>query len=260
MPDDGNKGSEAQRTVEPLSTRQRAIASALGFALAGGGATSVYLTSNEAGSTTLIIFGCIFLLMALSGAPLQSLKIKDTEIVLAQVRQKMAEAVIEESTTPDEAQRLVEMYASADPGSSQDPAMAQAVAKAYERLVVDALRNLNIVDVQVYSEAQIRTGSRTERADALIQVRHGEIAVFIRYARGLVLDGRSLSHVLDEIRSLAGAGLLGILVITNVAYSPSAEARIRSAGRSAGVRAALILWSGPRDDEGLEAQVRPFFE
>ncbi len=61
------QGTSARRRAILLTAWQRAMATAFGLASAGAGATSVFLTGNQAGSTALLILGGAAFLMGLTG-------------------------------------------------------------------------------------------------------------------------------------------------------------------------------------------------
>ena len=70
--------------------RRRIVAAFLGLALLATGCVATFLSSNGAGSATIIASGAIFLLLALLDERISSVKVGDFELQLREVAQQLS--------------------------------------------------------------------------------------------------------------------------------------------------------------------------
>lgn len=122
----------------PLDGRwERPAAGVVGSLFAGAGAVAVFISKNQAGSATLVVIGALFLLMAVSGRTIESVRIGDWEFTLSELRRQAAEQA--HSGLTDQAQAMLNVLKKLDPAADRDPAVRAVEITVFENRVLDAI-------------------------------------------------------------------------------------------------------------------------
>ncbi|MFJ9709254.1 hypothetical protein [Streptomyces sp. NPDC101234] len=108
-----------------------------GILFAGAGAVAVFISKNQAGSATLVVVGALFLLMAVSGRTIESVRIGDWEFTLSELRRQAAEQA--HSGLTDQAQAMLNVLKKLDPAADRDPAVRAVEITVFENRVLDAI-------------------------------------------------------------------------------------------------------------------------
>ncbi|MFD4598682.1 hypothetical protein ACFWPQ_11680 [Streptomyces sp. NPDC058464] len=108
-----------------------------GSLFAGAGVVAVFISANQAGSTTLVLIGALFLLMAVSGRTIESVRIGDWEFTMSELRRQAAEQA--RSGQTDQAQAMLNVLKQLDPAADRDPAVHAVEITVFENRVVDAV-------------------------------------------------------------------------------------------------------------------------
>ena len=234
--DDGGSG--------PLAWWQRTLAGLVGVTMTGAGGYSVFKTSNQAGSATLLIFGCIFMISSLNGAQIQGLKLKDSDIswYKSKVRREYARAA--EQEPPEEGRKILETLSSVDPQAARDPAVQRASGYVYARQVSEALHR--IADPRNITEAF--QGGPDYGVDMFLNMAPATVAVIVKSPFSGVLAYRDLESIVSKaVRS----GYRTILVITNASQTARVLAWHEEIQKSYLVRLKVVRWIDQQDDEAL---------
>ncbi|MEV8038863.1 hypothetical protein [Streptomyces sp. NPDC086182] len=105
--------------------------------LAGAGVAAVFVSNNQAGSTTLVVIGGLFLLMAVSGRTIESVRIGDWEFTMAELRRQAAEQA--RSGLTDQAQATLSVLKKLNPQSDRDPEVHAVEMSVFENRVLEAV-------------------------------------------------------------------------------------------------------------------------
>ncbi|MFJ9099523.1 hypothetical protein ACIRJM_13690 [Streptomyces sp. NPDC102405] len=231
----------------PLTRWERLAASLLGIALAGAGATAVFVTSNQAGSVALLLVGVLLLIMGVNGSPLTRARYQDYEFQMARRRRRIAEKI--EQEPPETARQALHVLNTIDPGAARDPAVARVSGIVYEREVVNRL-------ARIYPEIEHRGGAGDLGIDATMRTPGGLVGVQIKAGIG-VLSGPDLRDIVEMAgyaRQGAAVPIDGLLVITSRSLPPDPARRIRDA--RADLPTVAIRWLDEQDDQVLETKVQ----
>ncbi|MFE9249767.1 hypothetical protein [Streptomyces sp. NPDC007088] len=125
------------------------MAGVAGSLLAGAGVAAVFVSKNQVGSATLVVIGALFLLMAVSGRTIESVRIGDWEFTMAELRRQAAEQA--RSGLTDQAQATLSVLRKINPDSDRDPEVHAVEISVFENRVVEAV------------EAARAEGEQTER-------------------------------------------------------------------------------------------------
>ncbi|GGN40185.1 hypothetical protein [Streptomyces fuscichromogenes] len=114
---------------------------------AGAGVVAVFVSENQAGSVTLVVIGALFLLMAVSGRTIESVRIGDWEFTMSELRRQAAEQA--HSGLTDQAQALLNVLKRLDPAADRDPAVHAVEITVFENRVLDAVETARAEGEQV---------------------------------------------------------------------------------------------------------------
>ncbi|MEV6552011.1 hypothetical protein AB0M57_25355 [Streptomyces sp. NPDC051597] len=143
-----------------MSRGQRFAASLAGTALGGAGATSVFVSENQAGGVALVVTGGLFLLMGVTGRFIKSIQAADWGITMEEQRElaERAKAQAEAGLTA-RAQATLDVLKRLSPTGGQNAEVRQAelalqTARFENRVLeaVDAAR-IDAEEVQRHPEA-----------------------------------------------------------------------------------------------------------
>lgn len=136
---EGSTGQDGARPVRlgRLDKWERPAAGVAGSALAGAGVVAVFISQNQAGSATLVVIGGLFLLMALSGRTIESVRIGDWEFTMSELRRQAAEQA--RSGLTEQAQATLNILKKINPASGRDPEVHAVEISVFENRVLDAV-------------------------------------------------------------------------------------------------------------------------
>ncbi|MGV9393581.1 hypothetical protein ACWDQL_31230 [Streptomyces olivaceus] len=154
------------------------MAGAAGSVLAGAGATAVFLTKNQAGSATLIVTGGLFLLMALSGRTIESVRVGDWEVTMSALRKQAAEQA--RSGLTEQAQATLNVLKKLNPAAERDPEVHAVEISVFENHVLNAVDAARLEGEQVVRHLNAGLG---EPLAVLVAPPDGvRVGVFAAYA------------------------------------------------------------------------------
>ena len=230
----------------PLAWWQRALAGLVGVAMTGAGGYSVFKTTNQAGSATLLIFGCIFMISSLNGAQIQGLKLKDSDISWYKTKVRREYAKVAEQEPPQQARKLLDALSTVDPQAARDPLVQRVSVEVYVRQIFEALDRL----AGPGKLSAAFKGGPDYGADVLVDTTAGRIAIVVKTTKNGILRVEDLDETLSRA---AAKGYPGVLIVTNGRLSsaarihPSPEAM----GQVFGVQLRVVQWFDGADDEQL---------
>jgi hypothetical protein len=165
----------------PLNRWERPAAGVAGSVLAGAGVVAVFVSKNQAGSATLLVIGGLFLLMALSGRTIESVRIGDWEFTMSELRRQAAEQA--RSGQTEQAQAMLNVLKKLNPTADRDPEVHAVEMSVFENRVLDAVEAARSEGEQVERHPNAGLG---EPLTVLVAQPGGvRIGVFAAYA----LDG-----------------------------------------------------------------------
>lgn len=165
-----------------LGKWERPAVGAAGTLLVGAGGVAVFISQNQAGTATLVVMGGLFLLMALSGRTIESVRFGDLEVTMAaELRKQAAEQA--DSGLTEQAQATLNVLKQLNPASRQDPEVRAVELTIFDNRVRDAIEAARSDGEQVEHHPDAGLGEPL----AVLVARPGEvrIGVFAAYS----LDG-----------------------------------------------------------------------
>jgi hypothetical protein len=105
--------------------------------LAGAGVVAVFVSKNQVGSATLLVIGGLFLLMALSGRTIESVRIGDWEVTMSELHRQAAEQA--RSGLTERAQATLDVLKKLNPGAGRDPEVHAVEISLFENRVIHAV-------------------------------------------------------------------------------------------------------------------------
>lgn len=237
---DETETEDGHASSDPLTWVQRTITYLAGVSSLAAGATSVFLTTNQAGSVALIAVGAIFLTVAVTGAPLLGAKFKDLELRMATVRRKVVE--IAQNDEPEQAIRALDILSLLDPASRNDPDVRAAYAGLYEAEVETALTRVLFGKVE-------GSGFPGHGADLLINLKGGKrfyvmMKSTIKDPATTFLFFKNPRRILETAKELKDPFLL----VTNMRITKILSALVKEYGAT---QVQVVQWRGPEDDSSL---------
>lgn len=233
--------------VRNLVRWERWVAGIAGVAAAGAGGYSVFVSDNQAGTTALMVFGALFLLIAVQGTAIRRATRESVEMDprVAEVAMR-AEEVLEDRG-PGEAAAFIEGAKTSDPAiESQlrfhilNPRLYdQQVLEAVDRIALEAFNGEITIDREVrragfHFDALIRSTTPPVR----------ELLVEAMYSRD-----RPRSDRLDARRAQSlASGLPGIIVTNRQMANFQADTWAKEVDP---LKLQFVLWRGPEDDKAL---------
>ncbi|GAA5125702.1 hypothetical protein [Pseudonocardia adelaidensis] len=277
------ESEEARRDDEfdvGLSHWERIAATLLGLAGVGAGGAGVFLSDNQAGTTTILLLGAVFLLMAVQGTPIISASKDKVELARRRLRAATAKELVEsargkiEEEKPEVAAELVVAAESLDPNvraqedfrDLRDLLYPFEVERSLKRALSELRKRGAIYGYEVQadffkSEVDVALGGEpsVSRADRLLRVRRiaGEdliIPVAIKNISKLVLRPDTLEAATQDMINLGDAGL----IVHNAlqAFQDASE----SERRTADLGFSVVRYRDSRDDGRLERALSDVIE
>ncbi|WP_371529527.1 hypothetical protein OG302_29405 [Streptomyces sp. NBC_01283] len=238
--------SPEEPEAEALPTLARTLAGIVGVPLTSAGAVAVFTTDNQAGSVALVLVGALFLVMLVSGNPLQSLGHGDTQLRFALATRRKQELERIKETPPEAAIERLAALRAVDPGASKDPWFIQLSAQVYERLI-----ERRITDA-LPSGGSAQFASLDEGFDLRLSIPRGDhVSVTIKFR-----PATSLVSVREIQRFIGMTSAIGkAIMVANVRLSqPAANALLQA--RENGIRAQFVCWRDQQDDSELRSVVQ----
>lgn len=232
----------------PLTRWERLGASLAGITLAGAGVVAVFVTGNQAGSVALLLVGAVLLIMAINGAPLTRARYQDYELLMARRRHEIVATIEQEE--PQDARQALQVLSAVDPGSADDPFVAQVTAAVYEREVADRL-------ARVYPGSHRVSGRADLGVDILVETPTARIGVQVKAGR-TVLTNSALRNVIQAASGARNSRLApidGLLVVTNRPLPHDVSRRLREVTNPV-LPTTVVRWVDDQDDTVLEARVQ----
>jgi hypothetical protein len=236
------KDSDARQVVEVsdqleeievpsrLSWMQRVVAGIVAVLAGVAGGIAVFVTDNGAGSVALMGSGLLFGLMALSGRPLVSAKLGDSEVVFAKALTRSLVRVTNEAS-PEVAKEIAGALAEAGAQTHQ-PLVNWARSHLYEKAVSEALR-----DVAQEEGFKLMDLTRLADSGADFQLKRHDGLIDVQVKKRVTL------HTL-----IPGSGRSNLLIITQEAYPGAVELLERQGTR-------VVTWVAATDNEALRKAV-----
>ncbi|MFB7245555.1 hypothetical protein ACFCYX_24230 [Streptomyces populi] len=150
----------------------------IGSLLAAAGGTAVFVSKNQAGSVTLTALGGLFLLMAVSGRTIESVRIGDWEITMAELRRQAAEQA--RAGLNEQAQATLDLLKKLNPGADRDPEVHALEINVFENRVLEAVEAAHADNERV--EHHFAAGLGEPLAVLVAQPDDVRIGVFAAYA------------------------------------------------------------------------------
>ncbi|MER7810391.1 hypothetical protein [Streptomyces sp900116325] len=139
---------------------------------------AVFISKNQAGSATLVVIGGLFLLMALSGRTIESVRIGDWEVTMSELRRQAAEQA--RSGLTEQAQATLDVLKKLNPAADRDPEVHAVEISVFENRVLDAVEAARCEGEQVVRHPNAGLG---EPLAVLVAQPDGvRIGVFAAYA------------------------------------------------------------------------------
>ncbi|TDC78664.1 hypothetical protein [Actinomadura sp. 7K507] len=251
---DGQAGEAAEplggdQIAEPLKAWSRWLAGLLGFVLAGGGAVATFISKNQAGSVALLLLGGVFLIMAVTAAPVRGFRIGDNEFRLAQLRGEALEDLADES--PEVAERALDVLAQYDPGILSDPRAAPVYGKVYSQF---ALANMQLMFPQANIEEQVTDGG----VDAIIRTEDNKLlGIQLKY---LSSRARITHSWFMRVQRYSINSMMPVLIVSNDTLPISGVVNEDGSIKletSKGLVGA-VTWTGPSDNAVLKKAIEQF--
>lgn len=242
--------SADERPTEGLGWLPRAIAGVVATASLVFGGRAVFVTTNEAGSVSLILVGGVFAYLAVSGQALRRLKMGDNEAEFSKAVFRVAMRTVEgggssagDGTSTEAAAAKILEQAAREAPSVPRKVLAATEAHRYEEAVIAALR-------RVAETVSTDVGHHDRGADAVV---NGTVAVQIKYANKPVmvvdLNGGGL---LDESKLEAPDGFQALLCVThNVMIMPPTNDNLSISVGRIRPRVKVVHWNPVMGDAPL---------
>jgi hypothetical protein len=241
--------------VSGLVSWERWIAGLIGLGAAVAGGASVFVSDNQAGSTALLVFGAIFMLLAVQGTAIRRATRESVELERRSVVRKVVNEARERigAGEPDEAQAYIEGVADTNPEVATDAAIRDVAADAYVQRVsqaisrvVDASASYEVSLSRDYADARIR--DRRDPNGPVIEV----YCKYLRFPRAQAISARWLRGVFDRFRRAGPT-----LIVSN--YPLSAEAAQWLDAQTGYPHVHFAPWGDTEDDENLASAVDILF-
>lgn len=230
--------------VAPLRRLQRWACGTAGILAAAAGAWAALFGKNQAGSVAMLVFGALFLVMAITGRPIVWAKGGGFELKYGRLAKAVAKAV--EESPPEVSQQLTEALLG-EKGPTNIPSDAifrKLDAIAYERNVIAALERVKPEDAELLIESNV--GDRAFDC-ALIR---GPQKVLVQIKGHTRVVPASVIYAL-----LGAAGTAGGSTVLFITRTPLTMNAIAALTRSSLVVRA-VEWREPADDALLKEEVQ----
>lgn len=201
----GQQGAGPAR-LGRLDKWERPAAGIAGSGLVGAGVVAVFVSQNQAGSATLLAIGGLFLLMALSGRTIESVRIGDWELTMSELRRQAAEQA--RSGMTEQAQATLGILKKLNPAADRDPEVHAVEMSVFENHVLDAVEHARTEGEQV--ERYPNGGLGEPLAVLAAQPDGTRVGVFAAYAldESGHIDAASSDSFIRRARELDCAGYL----------------------------------------------------
>jgi hypothetical protein len=239
--------SDDHTSVSGLVAWERWIAGLIGLGAAGAGGVSVFMSDNQAGSTALLVFGAIFMLLAVQGTAIRRATRESVELERRSAVRKVVNEAREriDAGEPDVAQAYIEGAADTDPAVATDAAIRDVAADAYVQRVGQAISRV------VNASASYEVSLSRDYADARIRDRRDPngpvIEVYCKHLqlpRARAISARWLRGVFDRFRRAGPT-----LIVSNYPLSAGAAQWLDAQAEYPHVH--FTPWGDTEDDENL---------
>jgi len=256
-PKDADAPSDDDLDTSGLGGWERFFAGLVGAVGVGAGGVGIFLSENQAGTTTILLVGAVFLLMSVQGTRI--IKAGKDSVELEQKRRgrkltERAVEAIENKKDPEKAAELAAAARRADPSLSKEPSFRYLKHQIYERQAYEAVRRaidhliedgaLPAEGSAPYLGSEVVAPSGTRYDGSLNRIGTRQIYVEFRNYR------RALS--VNTIRELRGQALedgADVLLVTPT----EPDAWVRSQGENfKSARVVPAKWADESDDVNIE--------
>ncbi|WP_263166739.1 hypothetical protein [Streptomyces sp. SCSIO ZS0520] len=246
---------EAQDAARPvrlgvLKRWERPAAGVAGGVLAGAGVAAVFVSRNQAGSATLVVIGGLFLLMAVSGRTIESVRFGDWEFTMAELRRQAAEQA--RSGRTDQAQATLHVLKKLSPVADRDPEVRAVEISLFENRVVEAVEAARIEGEQVESHENADLGEPL----AILVAQSGgvRIGVFAAYASND--SGRIDASVVDQfVRRARDMACEALLFVNGTLRQEDLERLVEGIERDGGPLVGVETWASITEAGSLRPAV-----
>ncbi|QMU73213.1 hypothetical protein [Streptacidiphilus sp. P02-A3a] len=227
-----------------------------GVLLAGAGVAAVFRAEGQAGSVALILTGGLFLLMALSGRTVESIRFGDWELKMGEelLRQASEQA---RSGHNDQAETILSVLRALNPMADRDPEVYAIEATLFENRVLEAVESARAGDEQV--ELRPAAGLGEPLAVLVAQPGRTRIGVFAGYA----LDGSGhidTAAVNGFIQRARGGSCDAYLFVNGTLHQEDLERLITGIQRDGGRPVGVATWATPAQPTPLRPAVDRLLE
>lgn len=251
----GADGSTGQQGVRParlgrLEKWERPAAGIAGSGLVGAGVAAVFVSQNQAGSATLLAIGGLFLLMALSGRTIESVRIGDWEFTMSELRRQAAEQA--RSGLTEQAQATLSILKKLNPAADRDPEVHAVEISVFENRILDAVEAAREEGEQV--ERHPNAGLGEPLAVLAAQPDGIRIGVFAAYA--LDESGHIEAAALDSfVRRARELDCAAYLFVNGTLHQADLDRLADGIQRDSGQPVSVETWASPARSAPLRPAV-----
>lgn len=242
--------------VRELVHWERWVAGFAGAAAAGAGGFSVFVSDNQAGSTALMVFGAVFLLLAVQGTAIRRATRESVEMERRSAPRRIVTEAREKINAgePDQARAYIEGASESSPEVADDDRVLLAAGYAYAEQISETLLrlarrkpNFDVIIGRQHAEVFVRNRMDPDRAairvDAKYTLRRRQHYTSLSWLRAHFERARQVSPA---------------VVVSNFPLSPSATSWMISQTEYPLVRYAV--WGDSEDDSNIERALDALFE
>ncbi|MFI5998185.1 hypothetical protein ACIBAC_40840 [Streptomyces sp. NPDC051362] len=233
-----------------LARWERPLSGLIGSLLAMAGGTAVFVSKNQAGSVTLVGLGGLFLLMAVSGRTIESVRIGDWEITMAELRRQAAEQV--RAGLNERAQATLDVLKNLDPGADRDPEVHALEITVFENRLLGAVEALRAENEQV--ERHLTAGLGEPLAVLVSQPRDVRIGFFAAYAQDISghISRTSLQNFIQRAHE---ADCAAYLFVNGTLHPEDLTTLVQGIERDGGQPVGVETWSPTAQPTNLRPAV-----
>lgn len=229
-----------------MSSQERLGACGLGVALSGVGATAVFLTQNQAGSTAMILVGAVFLLVGIQGTPISRASKDAIELRDREVTQQAKELVETEGAV--EAERYLQGAVSADPRLLKTDSVSEMGFELWNLRLKQSLERIASTNDWIFTK---EAASYDSGRDYMIECEDPPlgIQIVVKYIQAQSRVRISKQSFLKSLRrAFDSIDHHPILIITNIL--PISLGQLDKAADN--IAGTVVKWSNEEDDESVK--------
>ncbi|MEW2219284.1 hypothetical protein AB0939_08215 [Streptomyces sp. NPDC006990] len=210
----------------------------------------MFLSENQAGCATLVVIGGLFLLMALSGRTLESVRFGDWEFTMSELRRQAAEQA--RSGLTEQAQATLNILKKLNPVTDRDPEVHAVEISLFENRVVDAVEVARREGEEV--ERHLDAGLGRPLAVLVAQPDGVRIGVFAAYA--LDESGHVEAASLDSfVRRAREVDCAAYLFVNGTLHQEDLARLVDGIQRDGGQPVGIETWASTADSTSLRPAV-----